>query len=164
MIRRGNYDMIDYESSKITTTRQDYFLKKCSELAHHSNLTHKHGCIIVKKNQIVSSGFNFKVDNTYRKRESSLCFVSRDHNSSCFSIHAEVSTLKKVKNIDLSKCEMYVVRIGSYSSKNKGAGLRYSHPCDACAKAIIHSGLRKVYYSINDICQSEPPVINQSQV
>lgn len=160
MIRHGTYDMIDFDLSKSKTTKQAYFLKKCSDLAHHSNLTHKHGCIIVKKNQIVSSGYNFKLNSSCVHEKSDECFLTqneRDRGNNNYSVHAEVSTLKKVKNVDLSKCDMYVVRIGAYSSQNKGAGFKYSHPCDSCSRLIAAFGIRRVYYSINDLSTISEP-------
>jgi deoxycytidylate deaminase len=151
-----NYDTKDVDTCKVHTTQQAYFLKKCFELAQRSNLTHKHGCIIVKKNEIVSSGFNFKLQNyhTTIPTFSASTFKARA-NESCFSVHAEVSTIKKAKKIDLRQCDMYVVRIsngsGMCDSKNATTALRYSHPCSTCSKYISAKGIRRVYYSVNTV-------------
>jgi tRNA(Arg) A34 adenosine deaminase TadA len=133
--KNHNYDGVDIDISKKSTDLQLEFFKKCIELAHKSNLTQKHGCVIVKKNQIISCGYNFKLKNNAK-------FLKRD-DTDAYSVHAEISTLKKVKQIDLTNCEMYVVRIGPHCT------LKYSLPCQVCSCSIQEHGIRKVYYSIN---------------
>ena len=154
---RSNYDSIDIEISKTHDVQQEKFLKKCAFLASKSALTQKHGCIIVHRNEIISCGYNFKI-NDNRKYLSNKdegmtsSYIQPVHyNDSCttdhyacgFSVHAEISTIKKVKHKDLSKCDMYVVRIGPYSN------LKYSHPCKICSEYIQKFGIKKVYYSVN---------------
>ena len=55
-----NYDNMDMDISKCSTLKQMEFLKKCMTLAHRSNLTQKHGCVIVLDNVIISSGYNYR--------------------------------------------------------------------------------------------------------
>lgn len=155
---RSNYDSIDFDISKKHDLQQEKFLKKCAYLASKSVLTQKHGCIIVRRNEIISCGYNFKIrDNKYIAEKEGggthTSYVRPVHfNDSCsntdqygcrFSVHAEISTIKKVKNMDLSNCEMYVVRIGPYSN------LKYSHPCKICSEYIEKFKIKKVYYSVN---------------
>lgn len=154
---RSNYDSIDFDISKIRDVQQEKFLKKCADLASKSALTQKHGCVIVHRNEIISCGYNFKIENRSKYKEGvATSYIhpvhfndvsSTDHYACGFSVHAEISTIKKVKNMDLSNCDMYVVRLGPYSN------FKYSHPCKMCSEYIEKSRIKKVYYSVN--CEFE---------
>jgi deoxycytidylate deaminase len=118
---------------KESNDRQEFFLNKAAQMAFRSTMGHRHGCIIVDKDHhtIISTGFNHTYIHLYHK----------------FSIHAEVDALQKIKkNLDLSNCEMYVVRIGPH-----GFPLKLSKPCEGCTKIILQSGIGKVYYSWSNI-------------
>jgi len=150
-IARVSYDKVDQETSyRISELQQSYFTK-CVNLAYKSNLTQKHGCVLVRNNKIISCGYNFKLKNTMQHT-----YVSNTENN-VYSVHAEISTIKKVKKQDLSRCELYVIRIGPLaykaSAKNepdtKTFEYKYSCPCDVCAQTIRSYGIKKVYYSIN---------------
>lgn len=114
--------------------KQYSFLKRAMNLAQKSTCEQqRHGCVIVKDDDIISEGFNYK----------------SEHFSHCLSIHAEVAAIAKLgkrKRKFMSQCDMYVVRIGRDSMGNP---LKYSKPCPNCMKAIQKAGLRKVYYSTN---------------
>lgn len=107
------------------------YLEKAAKLAMKSTMTHKHGCVLVNEDDgtIVSSGYN---------RSTKIMYHT-------YSIHAEVDTLMKIKKKAnkylLSRCVMYVVRIGADSE------FRYSKPCENCQKAILKYGVKNVYYS-----------------
>jgi deoxycytidylate deaminase len=116
-------------------TRQEYFLKRAAYIATRSCMNHRHGCIIVDKNdEILAEGYNHKYFHFYH----------------AYSIHAEVSCLSKIKwRKSLTDCEMYLVRIGT---DRMGKPLKYSKPCQECTKAILKSGIRRVYYSTDQDC------------
>lgn len=120
-------------NAKDMNERQYIFFKKAAQHAYRSNLTQRHGCVVVLNDEIISVGFNHTHVHLYHK----------------YSLHAEVDALRKIKrNVDLSNAELYVVRIGPDS---KGSPLRMSKPCLACQNIIIKSKVRKVYYSLDPI-------------
>lgn len=150
--------------------RQSDWIKMCINLALRSDLTHKHGCVIVKDDVIVSSGFNHKsCDKSYYDgsiRANSRNRVNNDKNrpQKCvYSTHAEMAAIKGAKKKNLCDSDMYVVRIGPKCcnrhlspSTNMSAVedpsmcyLKYSHPCETCVKLIEKCGIRRVYYSTN---------------
>lgn len=111
----------------------EYFLKKAKQVATKSTMYQMHGCVIVRNNIIVSSGYNRNVK-----------FF--EHHQ---SIHAEVDALNKLgkKNKKfLSECDVYVVRIAT-DDKNI---LRLSRPCENCARALLKSKVRNIYYSVDN--------------
>lgn len=119
---------------KTCKDKQYSFLRRAMNLAQKSTCEQqRHGCVIVKDDEIIAEGFNHK----------------DIHLSHSFSIHAEVSALLKLgkKNRKfMSQCDLYVVRIGRDSMGNP---LKYSKPCQDCMKAIQKAGVRKVFYSSN---------------
>jgi deoxycytidylate deaminase len=90
---------------------------------------HKHGAILVYKDKIIGSGYNYYMGD--------------------FSIHAEVAAIasirKKQKHI-LNECDIYVVRIGPDRFNNP---LKYSRPCTNCSNTIIKNNIKNAFYSTN---------------
>lgn len=146
----AKYTLPDDEVIKTATDKQTYFLNRAMNVAQRSTChQHKHGCVIVKNNEIIAEGFNHTNTHLYHK----------------FSIHAEVDALSKLPHNKkyLSDCEMYVVRINSKFTNSSKNWLKFSRPCEGCSKAIHKSGLKKVYYSINEdyVCSS-PSISSKS--
>lgn len=111
---------------------QETYLKKAAQIAVNSELIkHKHGCVIVKDGKIISEGYNHYV-NYYEHK---------------YTIHAEVDAILKVKKMNLTDCELYVVRIGTDLMGNP---LKYSKPCVECTKCILKHGIKKIYFSTNE--------------
>lgn len=132
---------------------------------------------MVKNNEIVSSGYNYRIGfKTEKERPSDefriVTTTTKERHKPTYSIHAEMAAIKGAKKKDLRKCDMYVVRIGPlcydnctkdianyhssfYEPVSTGEGnrcyLKYSHPCEICSRLISNSGIRRVYYSINCI-------------
>jgi len=112
---------------------EDIFVK-LTNIAKKSAMTHKHGAIIVRNNEIIAEGINHMAPFLMHK----------------YSVHAEVDALYKLRNKSkkfLEDCTMLVVRIGP-SSKNYE--FKMSKPCKNCSEAIIKSGIKRVFYSISD--------------
>ena len=133
--RRRAYDDADSTICKMANAEQLKYLFKCAQLASRSNLTHKHGCVIVdkKSGDIISKGYNRNL---------------RNHVDVC-SLHAEMAAIKNAKKQNITKdCDMYIVRL---RNSKKPVELKYSKPCPHCFKYIIQSKINKIYYSTNDI-------------
>lgn len=145
----SKYVLPDNEPIKTANDRQSYFLTRAMNVAQRSSCKqHKHGCVIVKNNEIIAEGFNHTNTHLYHK----------------FSIHAEVDALSKLPHNKkyMADCEMYVVRINSCFTNSSKNWLKFSRPCDGCSKAIQKSGLKKVYYSTNNDCISSTSISSKS--
>lgn len=144
-----SYVNVDQDTCKKITREQSKYIEKCLRQAYKSTLTQKHGCVLVRNKEIISCGYNYKIqqlDTFLMKKKSKL--------NETYSVHAEISTIKKVKNIDFHDCELYVVRLGPIditSSSANMCNMKYSHPCKTCASYISTRGIRKVYYSIHTV-------------
>lgn len=128
--RQDKTESENEENCKIINKKHKLFLSKAAEIALKSNMLHKHGAVIVYRNEIIASGFN------------ELC----DYMNSNYSIHAEVSAISKLfhnKKI-LELCDIYIVRVASSRFDNC---LKNSKPCKNCTNFINKYNLRNIYYS-----------------
>lgn len=99
-------------------------------LAKKSKMAHKHSCIILRKGKIVSEGYNYPIEHFCHK----------------YSLHAEIVALTGIKNMPrrwVKECTMFVFRI----SNSEPNAFKLSKPCEDCQKAILSSGIAKVFYS-----------------
>ena len=82
-----NYDDVDLDICKTAKIQQQKYLSKCARIASKSNLTHKHGCIIVdkKSGEIISKGYNKNLKNHVNTH----------------SLHAEIAALTSAKKSNL---------------------------------------------------------------
>lgn len=124
----------DFRNIKNSSEKQDNFFRTASRQAIKSNMSHKHGAVIVLNDEIISVGYNKFVTHLYN----------------WYSVHAEIDAINKLPKKkfkpSFSKIDMYVVRIGPNSFNNP---LKFSKPCFECEKAISRLGISKVYYSTN---------------
>ena len=124
------FECIDSTSARISSEKQKYYLNIAAKIAIKSPMfNHKHGAIIVYKDKIIGTGYNYYMAD--------------------FSIHAEVAAIasihKKQRHI-LSECDIYVVRIGPDRFNNP---LKYSRPCTNCSNTIIKNNIKNAFYSTN---------------
>lgn len=114
--------------ARFSSEKQKEYLSIAARIADKSPMyPHKHGAIIVFKDKIIASGYNYYMGD--------------------FSIHAEVAAISKIKKKQkyiLCDCDIYVVRIGPKSFNNP---LKYSRPCPNCQDTIIKNNIKNVYYS-----------------
>jgi len=130
--RRQDKTESENEILKMCNKKHQLFLQKAGEIALKSNMQQKHGAIIVYKNKIIASGFNYRCD----------------YMNNNFSIHAEIAAISQMfynKKL-LELCDIYVVRIASSIYDNC---LKNSKPCKNCTNFINKYNLRNIYYSTN---------------
>lgn len=123
--------------------RQEFFLRKATQVALRSDMAERHGCVIVNDNgDILASGYNH----------------TSVHMCHSYSVHAEVDALRKLgntrksnkkKHVDLASAQMFVVRVGPETQY--GHVLKLSKPCDSCRTQIQLCGVGKVFYSWSHI-------------
>ena len=122
------FECNDNISVRISSEKQKEYLSIAAKIAEKSPMyPHKHGAIIVYKEKIIASGYNYYMGD--------------------FSIHAEVAAISKIKKKQkhkLRNCDIYVVRIGPKSFNNP---LKYSKPCPNCQDTIIKNNIKNAYYS-----------------
>lgn len=138
------FECIDSNCVRTSNEKQKYYLHIAAKIAIKSPMfNHKHGAIVVYRDKIIGSGFNYYMSD--------------------FSIHAEVAAIasihKKKRHI-LNECDIYIVRIAPDRFKNT---LKYSRPCANCSNIIIKNNIKNAFYSTNyeyDMMRCEPCLIS----
>lgn len=93
-----------------------------------SNYHHRLGAVIVKKNKVISVGYN-KPHKTHPRS-----------NTKYKTIHAELDAILGCEKEDLKGATIYVLRDAS-------AGVNLAKPCPCCMELIQMVGIKKVVYS-----------------
>lgn len=108
----------------------DYFLAQAMLIANRSTCDRARvGCVIVKNNRILSTGYNGSVSGHVHCSEVGHYMVD----GHCVrTVHAEINAITQCAktNVSTQDAEVYVTHF----------------PCLNCTKAIIQSGISRVYY------------------
>ena len=106
-----------------------------------SNMHHKHGSIIIYRNKILSTGYNY-----YNLLNGKIYNNNNNNNYELnkYSIHAEKDAISKIKNKNILKyCKIYVIRIKNINE------LEHGYPCNMCIDLLKKYGLTLKYIKIN---------------
>lgn len=114
---------------------QTTLIRKAIEQARLSDNRFRLGAVIYDKNNILSA------DHNYSLRSARNLHPRFRHWPG--SIHAETAAILSAR-CDLVNSTLFVVRI------NKKEELMLAKPCSNCMAYIIHTGIRRVIYSIGD--------------
>ena len=105
---------------------------KIAQTIEHDMRFH-HCAILAKKNRVISIGIN-------RGKTNPKCKNPYGH------LHAEIDCIIGVDKASLRNASLFVVRAGGINREH----IYLSKPCSYCAAAITRTGIKEVYYSIND--------------
>lgn len=114
------------------SNKQRSFLDLALRVAEGSEVTHRHGAVVVKSGKPVSLGWN-----KWRNREMILDTEGYNPN---LTVHAEIDALSRVA--DPRGAVVYVARVGKHGDE------RFSRPCHNCAKALAAAGVKAVVYTV----------------
>lgn len=105
------------------------FFKLAEKLAQKSDHPdHKHGAVLVRKNNVLGLGFNQVKTHTKSTNEFRM-------------IHAEFSAILNSQQESFEGCELYIVR------KRKNGELANSKPCHSCLTLVKKLGITTIHYS-----------------
>lgn len=101
------------------------------------------GCVLVKKNKVISTGFNSTKTHPIQKMYNKERY---ECDTTPHTIHAEVSAISHVihKNINWSNVEVYIYR------EHKNGNLAMARPCKACMKLIQNLGIKRIHYTTSE--------------
>ena len=120
------------------------FLNLAEEMAHMSDFNKmKLGATIILKGKVISKAFNTYKGHPIQK------FYNQNRNdhfkeSTQHALHAELSALNKVKNLDLRGAEIYIYHMNNQGNPKMG------RPCAGCMDAIKQRGISKIHYTTPD--------------
>jgi len=110
----------------------DKFIELARKLSLNSNHKQHHlGCVITKKNKIISMGWN--------KTKTHPKSTARFH-----MLHAEIDALLGLSLQDTRGCTAYIYR------ENKAGKLAMARPCDGCELALKQAGIKKIIYTYDN--------------
>lgn len=105
------------------------YFKLAQNVASKSSSYPKMGCVIVKKNRVVSVGFNNR-EKTHPKSK------TMGH-----TLHAELHAIIGVDPADLKGAHVYVFR------EHLNGDLAMAKPCAVCHAVLSAAGVRRVFYT-----------------
>lgn len=115
------------------------FLNLAKEASQNSTYHHKLGAVIVKKNRVVSIGYN-KPHKTHPRS-----------NTRFKTVHAEFDAILASNKEDLKGATIYVLRVAK-------SGLNLAKPFPCCMDLIKMVGIKKIIYStregLEELCVS----------
>jgi len=128
------------------TSKDDYYLGIADSVLNRSTcLRRKYGAIIVKADEIISTGYNGAPRG--RKNCSDLGFCTREHLNIpsgeryelCRSVHAEQNAIISCSRRDMLGSKIYLV--GRDAKTNE---LINAAPCTLCRRFILNAGIEQV--------------------
>lgn len=131
-------------------SRDEYYMKIAETVAIKSNcLSVAFGCIIVKDDQIISTGYVGSPRKTLDCIELGYCIRRKNNIKSgtgyemCRSVHAEMNAIINAarSGVSLLNGDMYL-----FTAKREGDNLVKvnAYPCLLCKKMIINAGINKL--------------------
>lgn len=132
---------INFQEKSINTEKEswnNYFMRIAVLVSERSSCSHrKVGAIIVKDKRILSTGYNQPPSNFPHCDEIKcirdvLNIESGQYQEICYGLHAEQNALMQASKFGISTNEsiMYITH----------------QPCSICARLIVNSGIKEVYY------------------
>ena len=146
----------DTDGNKIKRMNKDeYYLGIALAVSKRSTCLKRHyGCVIVKGDEIISTGYNGSP-----RGESNCCDcgeckrMDTPHNtgdySDCHSVHAEQNAMLSAARKDMIGATMYLAgEERKWSDVNQSyfdwKGIEQAEPCPICARMILNAGIKNV--------------------
>lgn len=117
-----------------------YFLGLAKAVASRSTcLRRQVGCVLVKDNRILATGYNGAPKGLQHCSELKACLRDRlnvpsgERHELCRAVHAEQNA---------------IAQAATYGIAVQGADIYCSHkPCSLCAKLLINCGIKRIFYA-----------------
>lgn len=133
----------------IRPSKDEYYLQIASAVSSRSTcLRRQYGCVIVKNNEIIATGYNGNP-----RGEKNCCDVgkcnrmNKPHNSGdysdCYSVHAEQNAMLSAARKDMIGATLYLT---GFETTNEGAKkpIVLCEPCPICGRMIKNAGIKRV--------------------
>ena len=129
------------------TSKQNYYLDIADSVLERSTcLRRKYGAIIVRNDEIISTGYNGaprgrrNCSDLGRCTRESLNIPSGERYELCRSVHAEANAIISASRRDMIGATIYLVG----RDARTGELLNDATSCSMCRRMVINSGLEKV--------------------
>ena len=129
------------------TDKINYYLDIAQTVAQRSTcLRRKYGAVIVKNDEIISTGYNgaprgcTNCSDLGKCKREELNIPSGERYELCRSVHAEQNAIISASRRDMQGATLYLAGIDSKTNKVLGA----AEPCSLCKRFILNSGITHV--------------------
>ncbi len=133
---------------------EEYYLNIAKQVCKKSTcLRNRFGAVIVRENQIISTGYCGAPRKTKDCGEHGFCLREKENIPSgqryelCRSVHAEMNCIINAARAGVSLFQGDIYIYGETASKDE---VKNAYPCFICKKMIINAGLNKVVCSTPD--------------
>ena len=132
----------------------NYYLDIAEAVAERGTCLRKNfGCIIVKNDEIISTGYTGAprgrvncIDLGYCTKKKILPDVRHGGYDACRSVHAEQNAIISASRRDMIDSTLFLVGI----RKDNGEYENGANSCQTCRKLIINAGIKEVIVRINN--------------
>lgn len=125
--------------------KHSYYLSVCNTILSRSTcLRRKYGAIIVKNDEIISTGYNGAPRGRHNCNTIGQCvrivnnIPHGEKYELCRSVHAEANAIISAKRQDMIEATLYLNGI------ENGLPVTILEPCEMCKRLIINSGITEV--------------------
>ena len=131
--------------------KDTYYINIASDLYQRSTcLRRKFGALIVKNDEIISTGYNGAPRNTLSSLDYGWCWREK-HNiphgknyEMCRSVHAEMNAIISAARKDMIGGTIYI------AGENVDGTICDAFPCVVCVRMIINAGIERLVYRTKD--------------
>ena len=132
-------------------SKTDYYKEIASAVNKRSTcLRRRYGCVIVKNDEIIATGYNGSPRGTENCCDRGNCKrMHKEHNSGdyseCHSVHAEQNALLSARRQDMIGATMYLAgeEFGEDGQWHQIPSKECS-PCPICSRMIKNSGIKEI--------------------
>lgn len=123
-------------ASAVRGNKKSYYLDIARKIAEWSTcLDNQYGCIIVKNDEIIATGYNGGVRGGINCCDNAQCMADKNNKyQTCIAVHAEQNAIIQAARKDMIGATLYLVSLKKQDVR----------PCDICSKFIINAGIKKV--------------------
>lgn len=132
--------------------KDDYYLNIAEAVLERSTcLRRKYGAVIVKDDEIISTGYNGSPRGEVNCCDAGYCYRERENiphgerYEACKSLHAEMNAIISASRHDMIGSALYLAGIEA-----DGSPVEDIAPCSICQRLIINAGIQSVVTRKND--------------
>ncbi len=127
--------------------KDHYYLNIAKEVSRRSTcLRRLYGAVIVKNDQIISTGYAGAARGTINCSDTGICprqqanIPRGERYELCRSVHAEMNAIIHAARADMIDSTLYLTGLDA----NDGTIVEEARPCKICARLIINAGIKTV--------------------
>lgn len=125
----------------------NYYLDIAASVSERSTCLRRHyGCVIVKNDEIISTGYNGAPRGRKNCDDLGFCYREQmdiprgERYELCRSVHAEQNAIISASRNELIDADLYMVGINAKTEKIESK----STSCMMCKRVVINSGIKRV--------------------